>query len=210
VQVEVVGNRLLSIARNITAGLELRSGNRALRYWQDWKRGMFSFAKGATGFLGMGLLMFTGACAPSYDYRPLSLAPAVDCAAEPGQSDDFDYWVLGETGDRMIWRDCDKAGSDLAGRNLATADLKGADLRGADLKGADLGAVNASGADFSAADLRGADVTAIFWRGAVLRQANLTGLDLTGVEMDAVDLSGALWTDGVTRCAPEAIGQCQP
>lgn len=161
--------------------------------------------------LSTGLvLLLTGACAPSYPYRPLSLAAATDCAAVPELRDDTDYWLRGETGDRMLWRDCDKAGQDLSDRNLTTADLEGVDLRGTDLRGADLGGANASGADLSDADLTDADVTAIFWRGAVLRGANLTRLDLTGVEMESVDLTGALWTDGTTRCGPESIGQCNP
>ena len=159
-------------------------------------------------FLCLSALL--GACAPSYDYRPLALSPAVDCGAVPGKLSGYEYWLLGETGGRMIWTGCDKAGADLRARNLATANLEGTDLRGAQLQGADLGAANARGADLSDADLSGADVTAIYWYGAVLRRANLTGLDLTGVEMEAVDLSGALWIDGKTRCGLDSLGYCNP
>lgn len=161
--------------------------------------------------LTMGLvLLLVSACAPSYPYRPLSLAPATDCTTQPGQQDDSGYWLFGETGARMLWNGCDKMDADLRDSNLATADLRGARLSGADLRGADLGAVNASGADFSAADLSHADTTAVFWRGANLRGANLTGLDLTGVEMGDVDLTGALWIDGITRCGAESLGRCIP
>jgi hypothetical protein len=171
---------------------------------------MKPFGRKTVLFAVMSCALLAGACAPSYPYRPLALSPAVDCDAMPGHSGDFDYWVLGETGGRMIWRECDQAGADLSNSNLGTASLIGTNLQAADLRGANLGVANASGADFSDADLSGADVTGIFWRGAILRDANLTGLDLTGVEMEGVDLSGALWTDGVTRCAPDAVGQCQP
>jgi hypothetical protein len=175
------------------------------------RRGMNrEMGKILSGTVAVSLMVALAACADSYEPRPLVLMPAVDCAQDPGKRGGQDYWLLGETGPRVIWSGCDKTGAELNGRNLATAELEGINLSGAQLRGADLGAANARGANLSDADLTGADVSAIYWRGAILRRANLTGLDLIGVEMDEVDLSGAIWTDGVTRCGADSLGSCKP
>ena len=43
----------------------------------------------------------------------------------------------------------------------------------------------------------------------VLRGADLTGALLDGPDLLGADLSGALWVDGVIRCAENSIGLCR-
>ena len=98
--------------------------------------------------------------------------------------------------------------SSLKGVNLEKANLYEADLQFTDLTGANLKNAKLSKAKMQNAILRGADLT-----GANLHKANLEGADLTGAKLDgaklsAVRMSGAIWTDGKTKCKGGSVGEC--
>jgi hypothetical protein len=89
-------------------------------------------------------------------------------------------------------RRADLAQSALDYADLARADLSFADLSGASLKGAAL-----QGSDLTSADLSGAD----------LSFADLSGARIGGAKLEQVNLSSAIWLDGLP-CVKGSSGGC--
>jgi Pentapeptide repeats (8 copies) len=129
---------------------------------------------------------------------------------------------------RCNFNHIDMEGVDLSGANLRfatfssvhfhAANLRNIDARNAkfidsNLAGARLENANLAAADFTKANLRdanlrGADARRARFFGADLRDADLSAARLDGADLFNADLSGALWVDGLSRCAPGSIGQC--
>lgn len=99
---------------------------------------------------------------------------------------------------------CNLQGHAMSAWAMSGRDLHGSNLDGANLKGTQFNWAVLYDVNFASANLSGAN-----FQGANLAGANLTGANLTGTDFSNANLSGAIWADGVLRCAPGSIGICK-
>lgn len=98
--------------------------------------------------------------------------------------------------------------SSLKGVNLEKANLYEANLQFTDLTGANLKRAKLRKAKLQNSILKGADLSGANLHKANLENADLTGAKLDGAKLSAVRMSGAIWTDGKTKCKGGSVGKC--
>ena len=79
---------------------------------------------------------------------------------------------------------------------------------GCNLSGTDLSNLNFSGVNFFTANMTDALLVNTNLEGANLQNVTFTGVDLTVANLFQANLSNAIWTDGICRCALNSLNSC--